>query len=106
MESTKGKLQYIPESTDYIGKQYGEECFKGVIHAGELNMAVCVVVDDCVDGEANARRIVKAVNSYDAMYEALEVILIESDKGAYKDTAPIAMAQFKVQRALALARKE
>ena len=73
MEFTKGELQYIPESTDYIGKQYSEECFKGVIHGGELNMALCVVIDDCVDGEANAHRIVKAVNSHDALYEALKI---------------------------------
>ena len=41
-----------------------------------------------------------------ALYEALEVILKESEKGEYKDNAPIAMAQGKAQEALALARRK
>lgn len=56
--------------------------------------------------KVNAELIVKAVNSYTTMVEALKVILIESDKGEYKDTAPIARAHFKVQQALAQARRE
>ena len=72
MEHTPGEWKYLPESRDYMCEHKYKDCYSGVIHGGELNIAIAVIVNDCVDGTANAERIVKAVNCHDDLVEALE----------------------------------
>ncbi len=55
------------------------------------------------DSFAIARALLKQDEIISDMYEALKDILRESDAGVYKNNAPIAMAQGKVQSALAKA---
>ena len=72
MEYTKGPWKYEPESTDYIINPKDFECFKGVVHGGKLNMALCVMIADCLEAEveANARLIAAAPEMYEALKEA------------------------------------
>ena len=68
---TTGKWDYKPESTDYVCGERYKECYAGVIHSEEGDMAIAVIINDCVDGKANAERIVKAVNCHNDLVEAL-----------------------------------
>jgi hypothetical protein len=64
MNYTKGEWKYIPESKDYIDKNM-EESYRGVIQGGKLNMALAVMISDCIQDEveANAHLIAAAVNA-------------------------------------------
>ncbi len=90
MGHTNGEWEYSPDSTDYVCREKYEGCFKGVIHGKEDKMALAVIINDCVNGEANAHLIVEAVNaciklnpdnplavaqSITALYEALKSLL-------------------------------
>ena len=85
MEFTKGEWKYIPESTDYTDGR--PDCFKGVIHGGELNMAICVMVSDCLEEnvKANANLISAAPDMYEALKELTKYVFFSSQPNSEGD---------------------
>lgn len=82
MEYTKGPWEYVVGSTNYVDGGRYEGCYRGVIHGGKLNMALAVMVADCLQDEveANAHLIAAAP----AMREALKFITTgKRENGGY-----------------------
>ncbi len=78
---TEGEWKYIPESTDYCdGKERYDGCYRGVIHGGHLNMALCVMISDCLEGEVEANALL--ISKAPKMFEAIQSAIVEIEDGS------------------------
>ncbi|KKL80416.1 hypothetical protein LCGC14_2004980 [marine sediment metagenome] len=71
MKYTKGPWVFNPESRQYADTRTPES-YSGVIHEDKpLGMALAVIINDCVDGKANAHLISAAPDMYEAAKEIM-----------------------------------